>query len=210
MHNKLSIPNKISIFRIALIPVFIALTLQYRRVAFGYGEWLRYAAIVVFGLAMASDVLDGYIARKYRMRSELGSFLDPLADKLLLNSAVIVMCLRPIGPGFPAFGFPIWYAVVVFSRDLILGLGYLTVYLSIQLSLKIHPVSAGKLATILNMCAVTWALLDLDGAYIFYYPGGLCTFIAGVQYIYSGFRQVNESGQNHTVQRDSKIKDPEG
>ena len=116
MNKNLSLPNKISILRIILIPVFIALILQYRRVEQGEGEWLRYIAIGVFCLAMISDVIDGYIARKWHMRSALGSFLDPLADKLLLNSAIIMMCLRPIGQGYPAFGFPIWYAVIVFSR----------------------------------------------------------------------------------------------
>lgn len=204
MQKNLSLPNRISILRIILIPVFIALILQYRRVQQGEGEWLRHIAIGVFCLAMISDVIDGYIARKWHMRSALGSFLDPLADKLLLNSAIIMMCLRPIGQGYPAFDFPIWYAVIVFSRDLILGLGFLIIYISVQLSMKVRPVFFGKWATILNMSAVIWTLVGLKGAYFLYYPGSICIIISGIQYMYDGFRQVNESGQNHVDARNSE------
>ena len=193
MGTKLSLPNRITIFRIILIPVFIALLLHYRRVEQGQGEMLRYLAIAIFGLATISDAIDGYVARKLHQRTELGAFLDPMADKLLLNSAVIIMCLRPIGENYPAFGLPLWYAVVIFSRDLVLTLGVLLVSITMNISLKIRPVLFGKMSTILNMAVIVWVLLRLKWAHLLYYPAGVCTCIAGLQYLYSGFLQVTES-----------------
>ena len=204
MHEKLSLPNKITIFRLILLPVFIALILHYRRFEEGQGEWLRWLAVGVFALAMISDAVDGYIARVYQMRTPLGSFLDPAADKLLLNAAIITLCLRPIALGYPSFNLPIWYAVLVLSRDLTLGLGTFLVYMTTQTTIKPQPVLMGKLATILNMCVVVWALLKCPGVYLFYYPDGICTFISGIQYIYNGLLQVNQSGRNGTTTKEAE------
>ena len=88
--------------------------------------------------------------------------------------------------------------------DLILGLGFLIVYLAIQLSMKIRPAFFGKWATIFNMSAVIWTLIGLKGAYFLYYPGSICVIISGIQYICDGFRQVNESGKNHVAAKESE------
>ena len=204
MFNKLSLPNKITLFRIALIPPFLALLLQYRRIEAGHGEWLRYIALAVFTVATITDAVDGYVARKFHQRTQLGAFLDPLADKLLLNCAVITMCFRPIGPGYPAFGLPLWFAVVVFSRDLIQVLGVLLTYMTMNFSFKIKIVVLGKIATILNMGAVIWILAGFKGAEFLYFPGGVCTAISGMQYIYAGFVQITESEKEGATQADDE------
>ena len=204
MFNKLSLPNKITIFRIALIPPFLAVLLHYRRIEEGQGEWLRYIALAVFAVATITDAVDGYVARKFHQRTELGAFLDPLADKLLLNCAVIAMCFRPIGEGYPAFGIPLWFAVVVFSRDLIQILGVLLAYMTMNFSFKIKIVVMGKIATILNMTAVIWILAGLKGGEFLYIPGGVCTAISGMQYIYSGFVQITESERKNSTQADDE------
>ena len=92
----MTLPNKITIARIFMIPVFVWLTLDYIR---DYQkeqeqEWERGLACVVFAIAAISDAVDGYIARRYHQKSELGVFLDPLADKALLLSALILLSIR--------------------------------------------------------------------------------------------------------------------
>src|ERR1039458_7543629 len=92
----MTLPNKITIARILLIPIFVWLALDYIR---GYQkdqeqEWERVLAFTIFAVAAISDGVDGYIARRYHQKSELGTFLDPLADKALLISALILLSIR--------------------------------------------------------------------------------------------------------------------
>src|SRR5438552_15035820 len=85
--------NKITLVRIAMIPVFVALAIYYgESVRRGDPqEWQRFAAIIIFLLAAASDGLDGYVARRYNQRSQLGFILDPFADKGLLLIGIITL-----------------------------------------------------------------------------------------------------------------------
>jgi hypothetical protein len=96
-YENVTLPNYISILRILLVPVFVA--------AFVYNvdrrlETYRYLAITVFSIAALSDAIDGYLARRLNQASRLGAILDPLADKLLLVSGIVVLSLdhRPILP----------------------------------------------------------------------------------------------------------------
>ena len=117
----MTLPNKITIIRILLIPVFVWLTLDYIR-DFQKGEdkeWERIVACTIFAIAVISDGVDGYIARRYHQKSELGTFLDPLADKALLVSALILLSVR-FKDGTPFDQLPLWFPVLVISRDLIL------------------------------------------------------------------------------------------
>src|SRR6476661_5666100 len=93
--------NKVTILRILLIPFFVVQVLYYMKTG---NENYRLAAIVAFAVASICDGVDGYIARRYNQRSELGAILDPLADKLLLVSGVILFSLNT-----PHFGtIPLW------------------------------------------------------------------------------------------------------
>src|SRR3954468_4437888 len=95
----MTIPNLITIGRIILVPVIIALI--------GQGAWgLAFAGFVVAGL---SDALDGFIAKRFAMRSELGAILDPLADKALLVSVYVALALQG--------AIPCWLAIAVVARD---------------------------------------------------------------------------------------------
>ena len=89
----MTLANKITIFRILLIPVFVWLIVDYVREhqRGSEDEWQHVAAFSIFVLAAVSDAFDGYIARRYRQKSELGAFLDPLADKALLISALVLL-----------------------------------------------------------------------------------------------------------------------
>src|SRR5438445_1111008 len=118
--------NKITVVRILMIPVFVTLAIYYGQ-SIQRGEpleWQRVAAIVIFLLAAVSDGLDGYIARRYNQRSSLGVILDPIADKGLLLSGIITLSVINWNATNPAAGqLPIWFPVLVISRDLVIVVG---------------------------------------------------------------------------------------
>src|SRR5262245_6712990 len=118
--------NKITILRILLVPFFIMQVLYYADARDPQArEWYRLAALLTFALVALSDALDGYIARRYNQRSELGAILDPLADKLLLVSAIVLLS-RHDKPGLDRI--PFWLAMMVIGRDAILLLGLIIIH----------------------------------------------------------------------------------
>ena len=139
--------NKITLCRILLIPVFIWLTLDYIRDSQrGEGcDWQRWLACGVFALASISDAVDGYIARRYKQKTELGTYLDPLADKLLLVSALILLSIR-FKEKSPFELLPLWFPVLVISRDLIILGGFILIHIITGHSIA-RPRLVGKAAT---------------------------------------------------------------
>ena len=97
--------SKITLVRVVLIPVYMVLMLLSANGA----DWLRWAAVAVFVIASISDFLDGYIARHYNQVSDFGKFLDPLADKLLVLSAMCIFCQWGM--------FPAWALMIVLARE---------------------------------------------------------------------------------------------
>ena len=183
----LTIPNYISILRILLVPVFVASVVYYVE---RQEEIYRYLAILVFAVAAISDAVDGFLARHLNQSSKLGAILDPLADKLLLVSGIVILSLdhRPILPSIP-----IWLTTLVISRDAILPLG--TILISYTGAVpKVRPRLMGKLATVTQMTMILWALFKapLAGLQALIVLSGLLTFASGVQYIRDGVRQINE------------------
>lgn len=180
--------NKITIFRILLIPFFIAQVLYYSHSG---EEWHRLAALLTFAAAAISDGIDGYIARRYNQRSELGSVLDPLADKLLLVSGLILLSFNN-EPHL--IQIPIWLAAAVFGRDLILALGALLIYVYCQ-SVRVRPNFIGKMATVFQMAVVLWALLKWDNDWLFWIMvgAGITTGVSGLIYVFDGMRQLSAS-----------------
>ncbi|HAV61645.1 MAG TPA: hypothetical protein DCY13_04680 [Verrucomicrobiales bacterium] len=180
--------NKITIFRILLIPFFISQVLYYSH---GGDEWHRLAAILSFAAAAISDGIDGYIARHYNQRSELGSVLDPLADKLLLVSGLVLLSFDN-EPNLVQI--PIWLAAVVFGRDIILAIGALVIYIFCH-QVKVRPNFIGKAATVLQMAVVLWALLKWNYEWLFWIMigAGVCTGVSGLLYVLDGMRQLSTS-----------------
>ena len=178
----LNLPNVITIIRIVLVPCFVALLLRYRETG---DEAFRWWAIGAFAAAMVSDALDGLIARLKAQKSVLGSFLDPLADKLLLNTAVITLSLQL---GHLA-RLPSWFPVIVISRDLIIVLGALLIHMLMG---KVTPMPSvtGKFTTLFQMLTVIWILLLWPHYLIPLSLAVAFTFISGIEYIFLGLQQL--------------------
>ncbi len=190
--TKLTLANKITILRILLIPVFVWITLDYirdhqRGLAV---EWERVLACVVFAIATVSDGVDGYIARHYKQKTELGSFLDPLADKTLLVSALILLSVR-FKDGSPFAQLPLWFPILVVSRDLILLAGTVLIHMLTGKAVA-RPHLVGKCATFFQMITLGWVLLKLEKPSYEWplYAAGLFTLVSGIWYFFDGIKQL--------------------
>src|SRR5438105_3045245 len=155
--------NKITVVRILMIPVFVTMAIYYGE-SIHHGtplEWLRYTAIAIFVIAAVSDGLDGYVARHYNQRSSLGVILDPLADKGLLLSGIITLSISNWSDIDPDYGrFPAWFPVLVISRDAVILVGAIVLYL-LNGKVQVKPNWTGIVATVLQMIAIGWVMLQL-------------------------------------------------
>src|SRR5947209_10245689 len=194
--------NQITVVRILMIPVFVTLAIYYGQ-SIQRGEpleWQRLAAIVIFLLAAVSDGLDGYVARRYNQRSSLGVVLDPIADKGLLLSGIITLSISNWSQSDPDYGkFPAWFPVLVITRDCVILVGAAILHYFIGNKMKVKPHWTGKVATVCQMCAIAWVMLQLRfiALPIVVNVAGLFTFISGIIYVASGVRQLQAEGHAH-------------
>jgi CDP-diacylglycerol--glycerol-3-phosphate 3-phosphatidyltransferase len=195
--------NKITVVRILMIPVFVTMAIYYgQSIQRGVPlEWQRFTAITIFLVAAASDGLDGYVARRYKQRSTLGAILDPIADKGLLLSAIITLSISNWSYIDPEYGrFPAWFPVLVITRDAVILVGAGVLHL---LNGKVHvrPSWTGKVATVLQMAAIAWVMLQLHFLPLLYVVivAGVFTFISGVIYVMDGVRQLQAEGHAHAT-----------
>ncbi len=185
--------NKITILRILLVPFFIVQVLYYVE---NGNEVYRLLAVVSFAVAALSDGVDGYIARHYGQRSELGAILDPLADKLLLVSGIVLLSLDRNQPYLEPL--PLYLVVTVFGRDAIMLMGAGVIYY-ISGTVVIRPHLIGKLATVLQMIAVFWTLLKWNADWLneclhfWVISAAVCTGVSGLIYVRDGIRQLSAS-----------------
>jgi CDP-diacylglycerol--glycerol-3-phosphate 3-phosphatidyltransferase len=184
--------NKVTTARILLVPLFVALIVRY---AGGGSESCRTGAILCFALASVGDALDGYIARRYNQRTEAGAILDAVADKLLLVSAMAVLCLDSHQRFVPI---PLWLVLMVLTRELIL-LGGVMVINFTSGKFVARPRLAGKLATVLQMAAVLWTLLKWPASALPFLTvgSGLFVLISGLYYLYDFTRQFQARAVGH-------------
>ncbi len=103
----MNLPNKLTIFRVILIPFFVVLLL------FEITDYDKWIALAIFIIASLTDFLDGHIARKYNLVTNFGKFMDPLADKLLVCSALI--CLVELSK------IPAWIVILIIAREFIIS-----------------------------------------------------------------------------------------
>lgn len=180
--------NKITILRILSIPFFIVQVLYYMDSG---GESHRWMAFASFVLAAVCDGVDGYIARRFNQRSELGAILDPLADKLLLASAIVLL-------SFPnehrLERIPLWLTATILGRDVILAIGLGVIHYTYG-KVVVRPILIGKAATVFQMIAVSWIFLKWTETWlpVWLWGAGICTAMSGVFYIWEGMRQLSAS-----------------
>jgi cardiolipin synthase (CMP-forming) len=183
----LTLANKVTIGRILIVPVFVALVLYYSPAR----DYLRFWALAFFLVAVISDVIDGYIARRFYQKTKAGAILDPLADKLLLISAF--SCLYVVGRDFPLFHFPVWFVVVMVSRDAILLLGALIIQLTTG-HINVPTNVCGKAAAFVQSLCVIGMLWQWEQTHMFWPLAIILTVISGLLYIREGIKVINDSG----------------
>jgi cardiolipin synthase len=179
--------NKITILRIFLIPFFVVEVLYYVKTG---NEIYRFLGLLSFAVAAICDGVDGYVARRYNQRSELGAVLDPLADKLLLVSGVIVLSIAWV-PYLQTV--PLWLTGIIIGRDALLIAGLGVIHLMVG-KVRVRPRFVGKSATVLQMIVVLWILLKWDARIIpvWTIAAGVCTSVSGVLYVMDGMKQLSE------------------
>lgn len=181
----MNLPNKITLSRFAAAPLFLVALIYYHKSGI---EAYYVASLVIFALAAISDGLDGYLARSWDMRTRLGTFLDPLADKLFLNSAIVVLAILKN----PLFPIPAWFAILVVSRDLLIVGGALLIHL-LKGKIEVKPNWWGKIATVMQMVTVIWVLFRIPSPRIIIYPAAFFSVISGITYLRSGIRQLEQN-----------------
>jgi len=155
---KLNWANRITILRVLLITPFVILMLKTNEPTLSHigSDIYRYFAAIVFVLMGISDGVDGYLARKKGQATKLGSFLDPMADKLLMTCALLLLSSK--AGGVEKFLIPISVVVIIIGKDLFLLMGFIILYFVTE-QVKIKPAFIGKLSTTLQLTMVSSILL---------------------------------------------------
>jgi cardiolipin synthase len=178
-----SIPNILTLLRILLIPLLVIFLIK----------GMMYQALLVFAVAGVTDGLDGFIARYFNQRTELGAYLDPIADKLLLMSGYVTMAAMALVPA--------WLSVIVISRDVIIVMGLMVLRL-VGVGYEIRPTMISKFTTLVQLLTIFLVLLDtifhnLDRLCAsFFWFSAVLTVISGLHYVYKGMSLYHKSGDS--------------
>jgi cardiolipin synthase len=175
-----NIPNIITVFRIFLVPVVVWLIIS------GQLQW----AFFVFALAGISDGLDGYLAKRFGWTTELGAYLDPLADKLLLVSIYVVLGL--------ADHLPVWLVIAVVSRDVLI-VGAVLLSWILGRPVEMRPLLISKANTVCQIMLAALVLVDLGlslgwealTAQLIWVTGTL-TILSAALYLHTWLRQMSD------------------
>ena len=186
----MTLATKITVFRLVMVPVFVAFGLLYgESVNSGApDEFWRWAAIITFTTAALSDALDGYIARQFNQRSRLGTFLDPIADKALMLSAIFTLSFANWGQYLP-----LWFSAVIIARDLIQVSGAIAIG-HIAGDIKVIHHWTGKLATVLQVVTIGWVffLIQVPALWCVATAAAVFTIWSAALYIHAGLSQLPE------------------
>jgi cardiolipin synthase len=186
----ITLPNLLTVFRMALIPVFVSLLF--------YQKFLL--ALAAFVLAGITDGLDGLFARRFHQQSPLGRILDPVADKMMLVTSFVVLSMRNV---FPApipkhLPVPFWVTITVISRDVFILVGAAAINM-VSGFRGFQPSLLGKISTVVQIIAVAAAILAAQtgvgtGYYLptIYAAVFTLALASGVHYIFFVSRLMNE------------------
>lgn len=159
---KLNYANRITILRILLIVPFVICMLKINHLE--TGALFRYLSLVLLLLMAFSDAYDGYIARKKKQVTELGAFLDPMADKLLMACACILLSIDKTA--VKGFHLPATVAVLIIAKDLFLLIGFVILQF-LTFRVKPTPAAVGRIATVLQISMVAAILIAPEVSGIF-------------------------------------------
>lgn len=178
----MNLANRITMLRIFLVPLFVAsiVYLSPER------PWLLQAALAFFALACLTDALDGWVARRFLQKTRLGSYIDPIADKLLLLSGYGLLAFW----GVPdALKIPAWVAIAVIARDIVIVIGAVLIFF-ITNSLKAEPTLLGKATTLAQMSALLAVLAGAPPPLrdVLYVLVTALTVLSGLTYVRIGGR----------------------
>ena len=189
MNGILTIPNILTFMRMGLIPVFVSL------VYYGYRE----LALAVFLVAGISDGIDGFLARKFNQESELGTIIDPIADKLLMTVAFIMLTLPNVLPPTRHLPIPFWVTASVIGRDVLI----IAVAAAINIITGFRgfkPSFWGKASTFVQVIGITLVMVAAVTGYTIFLPTtyfiiALFVVISGVHYIFQVASLMKEEGK---------------
>lgn len=170
----MNLANKITILRVLMIPIFMIILLSDL-------PWNNYIAAVIFIIASLTDMIDGYIARSKNQVTSFGKFIDPLADKLLVTTALI--CLIEMGK------VPAWVVIIILSREFAIT-GFRTIAASEGVTIAASPL--GKIKTITQLVAIIsllinnypFRLINFPFDRIMLYISLIFTLLSGIDYLY--------------------------
>ena len=180
----MNLPNKLTIFRVILIPFFVFFML-----APYFPDNGKYIAVAIFIIASLTDMLDGKIARKYNLVTNFGKFMDPLADKLLVCSAMI--CLVATGQ------LASWIVIIIISREFIIS-GFRLI--ASDNGVVIAASYWGKFKTVFQMLMIIVLILDLGGSFvlleqILIYVALILTVVSLVDYLMKNKDVLKDGGK---------------
>ncbi len=176
----MNLPNLVTLLRILLTPLMVILLIDGK----------VFEAFGIFVLAGFTDALDGLLARALKQKTRIGAILDPIADKLLLNSSYVALSIMGLVPS--------WLAVLVISRDVIIVFGVLLLFL-IQGGIDIKPTFLGKITTFTQLSTVFFTFWNYQFDFIapfmpFFFVGtGLTTVASGFHYMALGIQHLGEA-----------------
>tara|TARA_B100000674_G_scaffold172890_2_gene139565 strand:- start:1368 stop:1955 length:588 start_codon:yes stop_codon:yes gene_type:complete len=184
----ISLPTKITFIRIILTPIIIFLILIHHEKIqeFGLKSSQTYWILTLFSIAIISDIVDGYLSRKFNLITRLGSFLDPIADKILIISTTLVLTYVDCGNPLP-----IYYTTLIVARESIQISGAISIgIISGDITIKHHW--TGKIATFLQILMV-YCSLTLESVSFCFSLSLLTSFFAiwsAIMYIHNGLIQL--------------------
>ncbi|MEP6923314.1 MAG: CDP-alcohol phosphatidyltransferase family protein [Pyrinomonadaceae bacterium] len=186
----MTIPNLLTLLRILLVPVFVS------QLYYQYFDW----ALATFFLAGASDAVDGFIARRFNQSSELGKVLDPIADKLMMTTAFIVLAMPQLVPHSRNLPVPFWLTAAVITRDVLIMVVAGAIFFTTGFR-RFRPSIWGKLSTTIQACAVLLILVATNFPFVgdFYLPFVylivfLFAAISGLHYIFFVSNLMKDEG----------------
>ena len=179
----MNLPNKLTVLRVLMIPFFVVFMLM--NIVPGMDKWI---ALAIFVVASLTDLLDGKIARKYNLVTNFGKFRDPLADKLLVSSAMI--CLVEMGR------LPAWIVIIIISREFIIS-GFRLV--ASDSGIVIAASYWGKFKTVFQMVMIIVMIMDLGPSFamletILIYVALILTVVSLIDYVAKNKEVLTKGG----------------